>query len=207
MPYDPANFDAFFAHEYGGYGGGHHMSAAGGGGGGRFPPGMTDGANRGGGGRAAAGGVVRGRVPMPPGGFGRPMYGSHHHHQDGFMQPIGFPGNRPPMGQGFGGHPRGDQGFGGHPGGGRGGKYADQGRFMGGHGGGAPVAPVGFDIDEETTQVTIPKEVAGAIIGKKREHNQNNTSKYHLCKRFMNLGVSSIYCLQFGCYIDYFNKM
>jgi len=35
-------------------------------------------------------------------------------------------------------------------------------RFMGG---GHAAAPVGFDIDEETTQVTIPKEVAGAIIG------------------------------------------
>ena len=163
MPYDPANFDAFFAHEYGGFGGGHHMSqgGGGGGGGGRFPPGMNEGGRGGvgGGGRGAPQGVVRGRVPMPPGGFGRPMY-ANHHHQDGFMQQIGFP-SRPPMGQGFGG-PRGDPGFG-HAGGRGGGKFADSGRFMG-HGGGA--APVGFDIDEESTQVTIPKEVAGAIIGK-----------------------------------------
>jgi len=135
MPYDPANFDAFFAHEYGGFGGQ----------GGRF--GMEGGRGRGG---------VRGpgRGGAGPGGFGRP-FGN----QEGFIQPIGFPSR--PMGRGFGQEGFGrDAGFG-PPG--RGGKFAEGGRFVG------PAAGnVALEADEgprETTQVTIPKDVAGAIIG------------------------------------------
>ena len=135
MPYDPANFDSFFAHEYGGFGGQA----------GRF--GMEGGRGR--------GGVQRGpgRVPAP-GGFGRP---------DGFIPPIGFPSR--PMGRGFGQEGFGrDLGFGGGGGvGGGRGKFGDAGgRFN-------SSAGTGLEIDDgprETTQVTIPKEVAGAIIGK-----------------------------------------
>ena len=105
MPYDPANFDAFFAHEYGGYGGQ----------GGRFA--MEGGRGRGGvrgPGRGGAGG---------PGGFGRPFAG-----QEGFVQPIGFPSR--PMGRGFGQEGFGrDAGFG--PPGRGGGKFGEGGRFMG----------------------------------------------------------------------------
>ena len=140
MPYDPANFDSFFAHEYGGFGGGQS---------GRFG-GMEGG--RGGRGMPRGG---PGRVPGP-GNFGRP-YGN----PEGFIQPVGFPSRH--MGRGFGQEGFGrDVGFGG-PQGGRG-KFSggDRGGF-GGPGGALPAEA--DDGPRETTQVTIPKDVAGAIIG------------------------------------------
>jgi len=153
MPYDPANFDSYFAHEYGGFGGQS----------GRF--GMDGGRGRGGGvrgppggGGSGGGGNGNGRVPAPPGGFGRP-YGN----QEGFIQPIGFPSR--PMGRGFG-----QDGFGRDVGFGPGAASAGRAKFGGEPGrflGPAPSAGV-EPVDEgrrETTQVTIPKDVAGAIIG------------------------------------------
>ena len=139
MPYDPANFDSFFAHEYGGFGGQS----------GRF--GLEAGRGR---------GVARGpggRVPGP-GGFGRPYANPE------IIMPVGFPSR--PMGRGFGQEGFGREvGFGGPPGRQKFGEAG--GRF----GGPAAVAPV--EVDEgprETTQVTIPKDVAGAIIGKYYSH-------------------------------------
>ena len=132
QPYDPINFDGFYAHEYGGFG--SDMDVGGGAYGGRG----------GGGGR----GGMRGDFGGPPG---------------------------PPMG-GYGGFRGGRGGFGGGRGGG-----PDFGGGRGGYGGFHQAAPTfgndymksyggdlsGLDNDgeKETTQVTIPKDTAGAIIG------------------------------------------
>jgi heterogeneous nuclear ribonucleoprotein K len=177
MPYDPANFDAYFAHEYGGYGGGGGGPQAGGGG--RFGPDGPGGARgAGGGGRGMRGGPGRGGGVMPPG------------------PPLGFPGGpagfvaagggggfppRPPMGRGFGMDAYGRDvsgGFGGPPVRGKfgGGPGEPGGRFggpSGGAGGGGPEmgwagmgkAPEEDDGPRDVTQVTIPKDLAGAIIG------------------------------------------
>ena len=138
MPYDPANFDSFFAHEYGGFGGQS----------GRFGGGMEGARGR---------GMPRGGRGVPgPNNFGRP-FGN----PEGFIQPIGFPSR--PMGRGFGGQDGfgRDVGFGGPP---------ARSKFGGGDGGarfGGQAVPAEVDDGpRETTQVTIPKDVAGAIIGK-----------------------------------------
>jgi heterogeneous nuclear ribonucleoprotein K len=114
QPYDPMNYDTFYANEYGGFGADMDGRGA------SFP--------------GRGGGVVRG-------------------------------GMRGGMGGGFGG-PGPMAGFGGFRGG-RGGGGAG---FAGGRGAGFGQAAMEFpgindDGEKETTQVTIPKESAGAIIG------------------------------------------
>jgi heterogeneous nuclear ribonucleoprotein K len=180
MPYDPANFDAYFAHEYGGYGGG----GGGGGGGvqaGRFGPDVAGGGAsnaRGGGGMRMRGGRGGGAGGgLPPGGG----------------PPLGFPGGpagyvaaaggggfpaRPPMGRGFGidAYGREVAGFGPPPPPVRakfsGGGPEAAARFGGAPGGGGPEmgwtmgkVEEGDDGPRDVTQVTIPKDLAGAIIG------------------------------------------
>ena len=181
LPYDPANFDAYFAHEYGGYGGGGG-GPQGGAAGGRFPEaaGGGGGGVRGGGGMRMRGGQGRGggggnggMPPGPPMGFpGGPA---------GFVATAtggGFPA-RPPMGRGFGmdafgrdvsgfggppirakfvGGPEAAGRFSGAPGGGGGGAGPDMGFVMG-------KAAEEDDGPRDITQVTIPKDLAGAIIG------------------------------------------
>jgi len=138
--YDPINFDAFFATEYGGFGGGSDQKMASRGG-------------RGGGGMR--GGPMGGGMRGGPGGFG----GS------GFGRPMGFE-DGPPRGGGFGrgGFGRGGGGMGGGMRGGMGGGmgrgFSDD--FRGG--GGADLQFSSSD-QSESTQVTIPNEMAGAIIG------------------------------------------
>ena len=185
--YDPANFDAFFANEYGGYGGEAGFGGRGGGRGG----GMRGGPPRG---RGNFGGPPRGRA-----GFG----GAPFPHRGGFSGPgYGPPGMGPDMDGGFGFGRGGLRGRGGFPRGGRGGGFSEGfgedsfGGFHGGRGGGPPGGPGfgrggagggfpagfggsqggGFEFDggevgggeggeEENTQVTIPNDLAGAIIG------------------------------------------
>ena len=128
QPYDPINFDGFYANEYGGFGSEMDMR------GGYFPP-MRDG---------------------PGGGRG---------------------GMRGGMGGNFGGGPRGGSGGGG--GGGMAGGF--RGGFRGGFSGGrnqgfgdrsegfgsaaADFPGINDEGEKQTTQVTIPKDAAGAIIG------------------------------------------
>ena len=207
QPYDPINFDAFYASEYGGYGTEVDLYS-GGGGGGNAPSGPF-----GGGGRGGRGGMNSGRGM--PGGGGRGGRGGY---DQGFG---GFRGGRG-GGQGYGGGPGGygrgggqgfgRGGFGGH--GGRGGGGGNQfgggagdGNFYpgdefgggadpnfgggGGHRGGQGGsfmdgsgnfgqggnnsfgggnnqfnAGGGEEMEaSETQKVTIPKDMAGAIIG------------------------------------------
>ncbi|XP_022186938.1 heterogeneous nuclear ribonucleoprotein K [Nilaparvata lugens] len=161
-PYDPHNFDDLYPDEYGGYGSaGGGMGGRGGGGGGgggmmgNGPPPM--------GGRGGGGGG-----PPPPRGMGGP---------DRFGGPPGPPGPGP---RGIGGPPplsRG--GFGGGFGGGGNGigigplGINDSPSMMGGPmggpmGGGGPPRGLGNGGPPlpESTQVSIPKDLAGAIIGK-----------------------------------------
>ncbi|KAL0820367.1 hypothetical protein ABMA28_006260 [Loxostege sticticalis] len=143
--YDPHNYDDFYSEEYGGFGGGQ----GGGGGGGRGGP-------RG----AAPPRAGPGRGP-PPGGPGRagprgpPMArGPPGGPRAGFND-FGGPGPR----GGFGGPPRGNFGGGGNFGSNFGGGGRSGGSGSGGFGG------IGGDQQETTTQVTIPIDLAGAIIG------------------------------------------
>jgi heterogeneous nuclear ribonucleoprotein K len=183
MPYDPANFDAYFAHEYGGYGGGGGGGAQSGAAG-RFGPDGSGGANgRGGGGMRMRGGPGRGGgagggggglPPGPPMGFpGGPA---------GFVAAAGggFPGARPPMGRGFGIDAYGREVAGFVPPvrgkfGGGGGPPDAAARFGGapGGGGGPEMGWTMGKVEEDdgprdVTQVTIPKDLAGAIIGQNR---------------------------------------
>ncbi|KAJ2948646.1 hypothetical protein O0L34_g7902 [Tuta absoluta] len=150
--YDPHNYDDFYADEYGGFGGGQGGPR----GGPRGPP-------------------PRGLPPMGPRGRGPPGPGAPPMGRSGPPMgrsgPIGGPrgggfndfGGPGPRGN-FNGPPRG--GFGGGSFGGGGGG------FGGRAGGGAPPPQQGGSRgfgppDQETsTQVTIPKDLAGAIIGK-----------------------------------------
>ncbi|CAH0695791.1 unnamed protein product [Spodoptera exigua] len=153
--YDPHNYDDFYADEYGGFGSGQ----GGGGGGPRGGP------------RGPPRGPPRGMPPMGPAGRGPAPRGP----------PLGR--NGPPGGpraafNDFGGHgprasfsgpPRGAFGGGGGGGGnsGGGGGFGG-GNFGGGRGGGvsANFSNNGGNQQDTTTQVTIPKDLAGAIIGK-----------------------------------------
>ena len=161
--YDPINFDAFYANEYGGYGGSElGMGGRGGRGGGRGGP-------RGGFGDEAMLRGGRGGGPHMRGGFGGRGgrgFGGH------FGGPPGdFGGDMDLGGRGFG---RGGRGFGRGGGGGNFGRGMDQG-FRGDFGGGglfnnsdSPGLDFGTgDTGEgsESTQVTIPNDLAGAIIG------------------------------------------
>lgn len=163
--YDPHNYDDFYAEEYGGYGG---QGAAGGRGGGNStgPRGM-----RGPGG--PRGPPPRGPPPARTGPVplqGRKFAGPPGRFND-FNGPRGgdFSG---PRGGGFGGGsfggggggggrdnfgPRGGNDFGSNRGGGGGG-------FGGMNGNGGP--PRDLPPGATSTQVTIPKDMAGAIIGK-----------------------------------------
>ena len=129
QPYDPINFDGFYAHEYGGFG--SEMDIGGG----------AYGGGRGGGGQA--GGFMGGQGPMGGGGFrgGRGGFG-------------GGRGGGPAFGGGRGGF-----GGGGFPPGGE----AFGKDYMNGYEG--DLSGLDEAGEKETTQVTIPKETAGAIIG------------------------------------------
>ncbi|KAK6188360.1 hypothetical protein SNE40_004546 [Patella caerulea] len=162
--YDPHNFDEFFAHEYGGFTGQDMRGGGGGrgrGGRGGMRGGRGDFGGRGGGGRMGGrmggGGGMRGGRDQGMGGMGMNRRG-------------GGGGRRQMDNGGMGGQY--DGGFGMSRGGGGGG--------MGGYGGGmdsfddrppmdAPMsltAGMQSNEPETSTQVTIPKDLAGAIIGK-----------------------------------------
>ncbi|XP_059054890.1 heterogeneous nuclear ribonucleoprotein K [Achroia grisella] len=146
--YDPHNYDDFYADEYGGFGGGQGSGGSGRGSrggpgprGNRPPPPMGPGGR----GPGPRGPMSRGGPPGPPGPPG-PRGNS--------FNDFGGP---PPRGGNFGGPPRGNFGgsnFGGNFSGGRGG------------GGGNNFNSNGGNQQETSTQVTIPKDLAGAIIGK-----------------------------------------
>lgn len=179
QPYDPINFDGYYACEYGGFG--TEMDVYGGPARGAMPRGGGGGGGGGGnpGGGMSRGGGRGGFMSAGGGGHGGPSFGGR--------------GGAPPSNRGsFGGGRYDDYGGGG---GGRGG-YGGQRR--GGHGGyevgfnnvdvtnyvknegsgfnsQAPNNPSGGggggsqapddNGEQETTQVTIPKDMAGAIIG------------------------------------------
>nr|CAD7444357.1 unnamed protein product [Timema bartmani] len=154
-PYDPHNYDDFFAQEYGGFGdqdkGGRGGPGGMRGGMGGPPPPMG-----GRGGRfSGGGGMGPGPGPRaPPRGMGGPP-------PQGGMGPRGVGG-----GGGFGG---GRGGFGGSRGNAPNGMMSNS-PMLGGVGGPGPMlgavgAPSGGGA-KDSTQVTIPKDLAGAIIGK-----------------------------------------
>nr|CAD7402277.1 unnamed protein product [Timema poppensis] len=154
-PYDPHNYDDFFAQEYGGFGdqdkGGRGGPGGMRGGMGGPPPPMGGRGGRFGGG----GGMGPGPGPRaPPRGMGGPP-------PQGGMGPRGVGG-----GGGFGG---GRGGFGGSRGNAPNGMMSNS-PMLGGVGGPGPMlgavgAPSGGGA-KDSTQVTIPKDLAGAIIGK-----------------------------------------
>lgn len=164
QPYDPINFDSFFASEYGGFGGGSDGSGRRGGGGGGGA--SRDGPRSSPASRGSRGGLRIG-LSSGFGGFGmnEPHFGS------------GFGGGGPMRG-GRGGFD-GGMGRGGGRGGFGGGNFGDDdwGVGGGGRGFGGRSSGGGFGGDNlafndapsggptETTQVTIPNELAGAIIG------------------------------------------
>lgn len=167
QPYDPNNFDGYYAHEYGGFGSEMDVVAG------------YQGAGAAGGGSVASGGGVG-------------MMGGGRSGRSGSGYPgvdfNGYPGGSGRMGGAAGGGPHRvgyAQAGGGY---GRGGRSSGSGvrssgggnRMFGGGGGGdlggassgfaaaaaaAAAAAGGDDGKVETTQVTIPKEMAGAIIG------------------------------------------
>lgn len=175
QPYDPINFDGYYATEYGGYGseldvygGPTRMASIGG-----PPAGVRGGSNASGGLRGGRGGGVNngsgfgGHAPYSGGGRGglNSRGGGNFSRDDG-----GFVGGN--RGGGFGGQPRGQRGgyevgynnvdvanYGKNSGGGNTFNQQDnQQSFQGGGG-------QDDSGDQESTQVTIPKDMAGAIIG------------------------------------------
>jgi len=173
--YDPNNFDALYASDYGGYGGGMED---GGRSGGRGRGGGRGGGRGRGGGYGGYGGGDGGGYGGRGGGYGGGDFGGGFgsgSSYGGFGEPdIGrFGGNDGFGGQGGrgfgggygdeGGYGGGERGFGGGRGGGGG--------FGGGRGGGAGnLSFSDFNAtdeggEEETNQVTIPNDLAGAIIG------------------------------------------
>jgi len=184
-PYNPYNAEDMFANEYGGWG---DPNKRGGSGGFGPPPGPP------------MGGDFRGgRGPMPPhmgggGGMGGGMGGGGGPRGPG----MGGPGGRPPMGGGggmnqpwggapgggrrfddrMGGGPRDRRSGGGFGRGGDDGGFEEGGRggFNNGYGGGPNNQSLMSTNSENlstTTQVTIPKEAAGAIIGKSGQRIRN----------------------------------
>ncbi|XP_063993181.1 heterogeneous nuclear ribonucleoprotein K isoform X2 [Diachasmimorpha longicaudata] len=189
-PYDPHNYDDYYAEEYGGYGSGEGQGKPGG-----FGPG---GRGSGGGGGGAGGGGGQGMPPRrdvrgggPPDmnrGFPPPPRGG----------PRGGGGMSGPPDRGYGNSRGAGGGSSGYEGGNRGGftgnrggppafgggNYNDNGWGMQGSApngigsggnsgmGGPPMggnnqsSPGGMGGNKTSTQVTIPKELAGAIIGK-----------------------------------------
>ena len=180
--YDPNNFDAFYANDYGGYGGMDNEGGRGRGGFGGGRGGGFGGGNRGGGFGGGFGGPSGGGFG---GGFGNQSYGG------GFGDPSESGGFGNSGGFGRGGRGRGGGGFGGRGGGFGGGSDAAFGEdsgiggfgggFGGGRGGGfgggmdnsgfGGGPTLNFDNagndggEQESTQVTIPNDMAGAIIG------------------------------------------
>lgn len=165
--YDPHNYDEMYADEYGGYGGGPGNAYGGGGRGGRDGGGGGGrGGNFGGGrdrfdDRGGNRGGMRGG-PMRGGGGNRDFVDPWATGPPGGNGGGGFGGGNfggAGMGNGFGGA---NQGFGVGPGVGNNGAFGS--------------------LDEEgktSTQVTIPKDLAGAIIGKggfriRRIRNKSN---------------------------------
>ncbi len=186
-PYDPLNYDAYYASEYGGHGSDADLGGFGGGpmggppsssrdgprgrggfrsggGGGRLMAGLGGGHDMGGfGSFRGGGGGAGGRVPFGGTGRGGGAFDRSGRGGGGFGSRGG--GYNEGFGNaGFGGN---DQGFGNHGGfgGGRGGGFGAGGGGFGGDlgGGGGGVSDDGGE--QETTQVTIPKDMAGAIIG------------------------------------------
>ncbi|KAF9819029.1 hypothetical protein SFRURICE_000694 [Spodoptera frugiperda] len=155
--YDPHNYDDFYADEYGGFGSGQGGGGGGPRGGPRGPP---RGPPRG---MPPMGPAGRGPAPRgPPLGRNGPPGGPRAAFND-----FGGPGPR----ASFSGPPRGAFGGGGGGGGGGssgGGGGFGGGNFGGGRGGGvsANFSNNGGSQQDTTTQVTIPKDLAGAIIGK-----------------------------------------
>ncbi|XP_063366492.1 heterogeneous nuclear ribonucleoprotein K isoform X2 [Cydia amplana] len=157
--YDPHNYDDYYADEYGGFGNGQ-------GGGPRGGPGR--------------GGPPRGAPPprgLPPPGRGPPPRGGPPMGRGGPPGPRGgfndFSGPGGPGGPGprtnFNGPPRGGNFAGGNfggGGGGGGGNFGGRGGGGGNFGGGGGNFGGDNNQQETTTQVTIPKDLAGAIIGK-----------------------------------------
>lgn len=139
-PYDPHNYDDFHAQEYGGFGDQDGKGGRGGPGGGMY--GMGGPPHMGRGGRFGPGVGNMGPGPRGPrGGMGGP----------GGMGPV--------RGGGFGG----GRGFGGNRGNASNGMMGGSPMNMGGGGGGQGPMLGGA---KGSTQVTIPKDLAGAIIGK-----------------------------------------
>jgi len=156
--YDPANFDAYYSDEYGGWGnperfGGRHGGGGHGGRGGHHDMGGHGFGNDGGfgggfgrGGASRGGGFGGGR-----GGFGGDSFGRFGDRGNSFGDDEGgaFGGG----GGGFDG-PGGFGGFG-----------SGSGGQLGGFGGGSFGGGEDQDGEKETTQVTIHKSMAGAILG------------------------------------------
>ncbi|KAK9695720.1 KH domain [Popillia japonica] len=160
-PYDPHNYDDYYAEEYGGYGNSGNDRRGGGQRGGNGPR------DRDGGGRFQSnnrGPQSSQRGPMG-GGF----------HDRGMGGPTSSRGNfnGPPRGMNGGGpfDNQRNNGWGSGPmNGGSSSSLMNQGPMMGGGGGmnmgGGNNQGNGMSPNKSTTQVTIPKDLAGAIIGK-----------------------------------------
>merc|ERR1719150_1666714 len=164
QPYDPINFDGYYASEYGGFG--TEMDVYGGGGQPRGGGGMRGS----GGGRGGRGGLNGGFMGGPPsfgGGRGGASarggsFGGRGGYDEGFGGRGGFGGNQRGGQRGGGGY---EVGF----------NNVDVANYNKGNSfGNAPsdqsaVPPFNAGGDDngeqETTQVTIPKDMAGAIIG------------------------------------------
>lgn len=139
IPYDPHNYDDYYADQYGGYGNGQGGALRGPRGPRGAPPPR---------GMHPMGGPGRG--PMaPPGPMRSGPMGPPRGYND-FSGPSGPRNNYNTPPRRFGG---GNYGGGNFGGGRNGGNFNDNGNGSGGQ-------------QEQTTQVTIPKDLAGAIIGK-----------------------------------------
>ena len=167
--YDPINFDSYYANEYGGYGAdGESGGGMMGGGGGRGRGGPRGGmGGMGGGFGGVRGGGQMGAFNGGRGGGFNNGFGGRGGGGMGRGGGGGF-GNRGGRGGGFGGGggPFAGDAFGAAApafGGGGGGEMG--GPMMGGFGGGASGGMEDSNEPHEETAVTIPKDMAGAIIG------------------------------------------
>ncbi|XP_023954421.1 heterogeneous nuclear ribonucleoprotein K [Bicyclus anynana] len=138
--YDPHNYDDYYADEYGGFGSGQAPRSGPRGGPPRGPP--------------------RGPPPMGPGGRGPPPP------RGGPPMGRSGPGGPPPRAFNDFSGPGPRNNFNGPPRGGFGGNNFGGGNFGGRSGGGNFNGNGGGNQQETSTQVTIPKDLAGAIIGK-----------------------------------------
>lgn len=157
--YDPHNFDNYYADEYGGYGGTGAGRIGGRGGGGPRGGGMPPGGPMGG---------MRGGPPMRGGPGGPAPFNGPPSRGGPNMGPSGPGGPVGPMGgynmrNGSGPAPFERDGWVGGPGS-MNPPFGGPGGPMGGMNG--PPGPSGPGSSKTSTQVTIPKDLAGAIIGK-----------------------------------------